>query len=146
MTGAHTRFKLYGLYCFRLLVGAPAARTSQPGVNRPGGVFRCEISRDDSCQEIPFDRKGQLCESRVFVLGSKIWALSKNSPTLNRARRSSVRRFVILGGWKKRSIFLFSYVKFPNCFTVWFESQRKFKLVPRSSQARLFVLYDKQLM
>ncbi|CAB3370851.1 Hypothetical predicted protein [Cloeon dipterum] len=41
-----------------LLVGAPAARTTQPGVNRGGSVFRCEISRDDSCQEILFDRKG----------------------------------------------------------------------------------------
>jgi len=75
MTGAHTLN--YGLYCFRLLVGAPAARTAQPGVNRGGSVFRCEISRDDSCQEIQFDRKGQLQHSFVDVVGSEKSTLSK---------------------------------------------------------------------
>lgn len=109
-TRTHTGFKLYGLYCFRLLVGAPAARTAQPGVNRPGGVFKCEISRDDSCQEIPFDRKGQLYESRVFVLGSKIWALSKNSPT-RWIEQEQKRRVVCYFRWLENalSISLFTW-------------------------------------
>ncbi|KAI5692506.1 hypothetical protein M8J75_004965 [Diaphorina citri] len=38
-----------------VLVGAPEAQTTQPGVTRGGAVYRCDISRDDSCQEVPFD-------------------------------------------------------------------------------------------
>ncbi|XP_052258576.1 integrin alpha-8-like isoform X2 [Dreissena polymorpha] len=41
-----------------LLVGAPSAQTRQPGVTRGGAVFRCSIDNDGSCQEIPFDTKG----------------------------------------------------------------------------------------
>ncbi|XP_059478388.1 integrin alpha-PS2 isoform X2 [Neocloeon triangulifer] len=54
-----------------LLVGAPAARTPQPGVNRGGSVFRCEISRDDSCFEIPFDRKGNNIDQTNSQIDSK---------------------------------------------------------------------------
>uniref|UniRef100_A0A8D8Y4C3 Integrin alpha-PS2 n=1 Tax=Cacopsylla melanoneura TaxID=428564 RepID=A0A8D8Y4C3_9HEMI len=41
-----------------LLVGAPEAQTAQPDVTRGGAVFRCDINKDDSCQEIPFDVAG----------------------------------------------------------------------------------------
>lgn len=41
-----------------LLVGAPKAQTSQPGVTRGGAVFRCPIDSGSYCQEIPFDKKG----------------------------------------------------------------------------------------
>ncbi|KAG8316479.1 hypothetical protein J6590_049603 [Homalodisca vitripennis] len=42
--------------CAKLLIGAPEAQTTQPGVKRGGAVFRCDINTDDHCQEIPFDR------------------------------------------------------------------------------------------
>lgn len=45
--------------CYRLLVGAPEAQTPQPGVHRGGAVYRCDLSRDDYCQQIPFDRTGK---------------------------------------------------------------------------------------
>ncbi|XP_076465711.1 integrin alpha-8-like isoform X2 [Babylonia areolata] len=41
-----------------LLVGAPKAQTSQPGVEKGGAVFRCRTDRVNSCQEIPFDQTG----------------------------------------------------------------------------------------
>ncbi|XP_052127501.1 integrin alpha-PS2 isoform X2 [Frankliniella occidentalis] len=41
-----------------VLVGAPEAQTSQPGVSRGGAVYRCDIRGADHCQEIPFDRTG----------------------------------------------------------------------------------------
>ena len=42
----------------RILVGAPNAETRQPGVRRPGGVYRCSCERNDVCQLVPFDRAG----------------------------------------------------------------------------------------
>ncbi|KAK7477959.1 hypothetical protein BaRGS_00030788, partial [Batillaria attramentaria] len=39
----------------RLLIGAPRAQTSQPGVQKGGAVFRCRTDRLNSCQEVPFD-------------------------------------------------------------------------------------------
>ncbi|KAG8234427.1 hypothetical protein J437_LFUL012571 [Ladona fulva] len=41
-----------------VLVGAPEAQTSQPGVSRGGAVFRCDTNRDDICDMIPFDSTG----------------------------------------------------------------------------------------
>ncbi|KAL8610113.1 hypothetical protein ACOMHN_024579 [Nucella lapillus] len=41
-----------------LLVGAPKAQTSQPGVEKGGAVFRCRTDRVNSCQTIPFDPSG----------------------------------------------------------------------------------------
>jgi hypothetical protein len=47
------------LLCCRVLVGAPEEQTRQPGVERGGAVFRCDASRDNACQEVPFDVTGQ---------------------------------------------------------------------------------------
>ncbi|XP_075237231.1 uncharacterized protein LOC142333690 isoform X2 [Lycorma delicatula] len=41
-----------------VLVGAPQADTRQPGVHMGGAVYRCDINRDDACQEIVFDPNG----------------------------------------------------------------------------------------
>ncbi|RZF48596.1 hypothetical protein LSTR_LSTR008556, partial [Laodelphax striatellus] len=42
-----------------VLVGAPEAETPrQPGVRRGGAVYRCDINRDDACQEVVFDPNG----------------------------------------------------------------------------------------
>lgn len=43
----------------RLLIGAPEAQTSQPGVEKGGAVFRCGTARNDDCEEIPFDTRGK---------------------------------------------------------------------------------------
>lgn len=43
---------------FRLLIGAPEAQTSQPGVVKGGAVFRCSTFKDD-CEEILFDTRGE---------------------------------------------------------------------------------------
>ncbi|XP_066998134.2 integrin alpha-PS2 isoform X2 [Anabrus simplex] len=40
-----------------VLVGAPSAQTSQPGVIRGGAVFRCNV-RKDVCEEVAFDTSG----------------------------------------------------------------------------------------
>ncbi|BFY97785.1 hypothetical protein BsWGS_00824 [Bradybaena similaris] len=41
-----------------LLIGAPLAQTSQPGVKKGGAVFRCKTDTAAACQEIPFDLEG----------------------------------------------------------------------------------------
>ncbi|XP_041366767.1 integrin alpha-V-like [Gigantopelta aegis] len=41
-----------------LLVGAPQAQTSQPGVQKGGAVYRCRTDKKNYCQEIPFDSSG----------------------------------------------------------------------------------------
>lgn len=43
---------------FRVLIGAPEAQTRQPGVTKGGAVYKCEVNRDDACEEIPFDITG----------------------------------------------------------------------------------------
>ena len=48
-----------------MIVGAPEAQTRQPGVERGGAVFRCDVSRDDACQEVPFDANGKHFETTV---------------------------------------------------------------------------------
>ncbi|KAL3831471.1 hypothetical protein ACJMK2_023216 [Sinanodonta woodiana] len=40
-----------------LLVGAPRAQTSQPGITRGGAVYRCPVE-NNLCQPIPFDTSG----------------------------------------------------------------------------------------
>lgn len=42
--------------CFRLLVGAPFAQSSQRGLRNAGAVYGCEINQN-TCAEIFFDRK-----------------------------------------------------------------------------------------
>ncbi|XP_025095116.1 integrin alpha-8-like isoform X4 [Pomacea canaliculata] len=41
-----------------MLIGAPRAQTSQNNITRGGAVFRCRTDRLNSCQEVPFDSKG----------------------------------------------------------------------------------------
>ncbi|XP_048504880.1 integrin alpha-PS2 isoform X1 [Athalia rosae] len=41
-----------------VIVGAPEAQTQQQSVTRGGAVYRCDIYRDNSCQQIYFDPKG----------------------------------------------------------------------------------------
>lgn len=41
-----------------VLVGAPRAQTSQPGITRGGAVYRCRTDRVSACQEVPFDDFG----------------------------------------------------------------------------------------
>ncbi|KAK3588064.1 hypothetical protein CHS0354_012112 [Potamilus streckersoni] len=40
-----------------LLIGAPRAQTSQPGITRGGAVYRCPVE-NNVCQPIPFDTSG----------------------------------------------------------------------------------------
>ncbi|XP_069683383.1 integrin alpha-PS2 isoform X1 [Periplaneta americana] len=58
-----------------VLVGAPEAQTSQPGVRRGGAVYRCDASRSDACQELPFDVTGNNnnSEGRQIDLKSGQW-------------------------------------------------------------------------
>ncbi|XP_040173055.1 integrin alpha-PS2 isoform X2 [Anopheles arabiensis] len=41
-----------------VIVGAPTANTSQPGVIKGGAVYRCDIYDDYRCYLLPFDTKG----------------------------------------------------------------------------------------
>lgn len=51
---------IFVFYVFsRLLIGAPEAQTNQPGVIKGGAVYRCGTSREDDCEEIPFDTRGK---------------------------------------------------------------------------------------
>ena len=45
-------------FYFRLLVGAPLAKTDQPNVIQGGAVYQCSIDSFNTCQQIPFDRTG----------------------------------------------------------------------------------------
>ncbi|KAM3923872.1 integrin alpha-IIb [Leptodactylus fuscus] len=60
-----------------IVVGAPKANTSQPGVTSGGGVFMCpwESGRND-CSIIPFDQTGDIHDTRnhiVHVFKSDQW-------------------------------------------------------------------------
>ncbi|KTG38193.1 hypothetical protein cypCar_00012152 [Cyprinus carpio] len=49
-----------------VVVGAPRANTSQPGVSRGGSVFMCPwTSSGESCQTLNFDQKGD--ENITFI-------------------------------------------------------------------------------
>jgi len=48
----------------RLLIGAPEAQTAQPGLVKGGAVYRCSTSREDDCEEIPFDTRGKFSHAR----------------------------------------------------------------------------------
>lgn len=44
-----------------VLVGAPKANTSQPGIVEPGAVYYCPWpGPPDSCRQIPFDNSSEL--------------------------------------------------------------------------------------
>lgn len=47
------------LIIYRLLIGAPAANSGQPGVNRGGAVYKCPPESPRDCEMIPFDREGK---------------------------------------------------------------------------------------
>ena len=44
---------------YRLLVGAPAADSGQPGVQEGGAVYKCRPESPNQCEIIPFDREGK---------------------------------------------------------------------------------------
>lgn len=48
-------------FLYRVIVGAPQADTSsiQPNVRRGGAVYRCDITDDNRCQVVPFDKNGK---------------------------------------------------------------------------------------
>ena len=50
----------------RLLIGAPAADSGQPGVQNGGAVYKCPPESPNQCEAIPFDREGKqihlICE------------------------------------------------------------------------------------
>lgn len=53
------KFSFYNeeFFCFRVIVGAPAAETNQKDIIRGGSVFKCDISRDNNCHVIRFDTR-----------------------------------------------------------------------------------------
>ncbi|XP_044732044.1 integrin alpha-PS2 isoform X2 [Chrysoperla carnea] len=53
-----------------VIVGAPEAETTQPGVVRGGAVYRCSVV-SESCQELPFDRKGHNNNSQDLQIDIK---------------------------------------------------------------------------
>jgi hypothetical protein len=50
-----------------VIIGAPKAETNtyQPGVEKGGAVFRCDISDDNRCQIINFDTNGKPTFDRI---------------------------------------------------------------------------------
>lgn len=64
-------FTLVFLFPTRIsvLVGAPKANTSQPGVVEAGAVYYCPWpGQPDSCRQIPFDSSSELPESFKTIL------------------------------------------------------------------------------
>lgn len=62
---------------FFVVIGAPKANTSQPGVTEGGGVFLCTWSPDGACDIIDFDLTGEfmICSAQnVFwkVIGPEM--------------------------------------------------------------------------
>lgn len=53
----------------RVIIGAPQAQSTQPGVVRGGAVYYCPADRDDGCRELGFDRSGK--NAIYFVLKKK---------------------------------------------------------------------------
>lgn len=64
---------------FFVVIGAPKANTSQPGVTEGGGVFLCTWSPDGACDIIDFDPTGEFMPrmslGNVFLLGSEMTRL-----------------------------------------------------------------------
>ncbi|XP_026812999.1 integrin alpha-PS2-like isoform X2 [Rhopalosiphum maidis] len=54
-----------------LLIGAPEAQTAQPGVEKGGAVFKCGTTREDDCEQIPFDTRGNNNSSKWIQIDSK---------------------------------------------------------------------------
>lgn len=45
-------------FSFRVLVGAPEAQSRFQEISRGGAVFKCRTDQDYSCEEVPFDKRG----------------------------------------------------------------------------------------
>ncbi|EFA09341.2 Integrin alpha-PS2-like Protein [Tribolium castaneum] len=54
-----------------LIVGAPEASSSQPGVIHGGAVYKCPTDRDGGCEEIPFDTKGNNRDASNNLMDNK---------------------------------------------------------------------------
>ncbi|TKC37631.1 hypothetical protein EI555_012523, partial [Monodon monoceros] len=54
-----------------LLVGAPKANTTQPGIVEGGQVLKCDWSSHRGCQPIEFDATGQLISDQIAEIVSK---------------------------------------------------------------------------
>ncbi|XP_044269454.1 integrin alpha-PS2 isoform X2 [Tribolium madens] len=54
-----------------LIVGAPEASSSQPGVIHGGAVYKCPTDRDGGCEEIPFDTKGNNRDANNNLMDNK---------------------------------------------------------------------------
>ena len=57
---------------YRLLVGAPAADSGQPGVQEGGAVYKCRPESPNQCEIIPFDREGKPNVLITYLLKKKI--------------------------------------------------------------------------
>ena len=60
------RVNLIVLLLCRLLVGAPAAESGQPGIHKGGAVYKCEPDNPNRCDLIPFDTKGESIVEFIF--------------------------------------------------------------------------------
>ena len=56
---------------YRLLVGAPAADSGQPGVQEGGAVYKCRPESPNQCEIIPFDREGKPNVLITYLLKKK---------------------------------------------------------------------------
>ena len=56
---SYTSIQHYTFHYHRLLVGAPAADSRQPGVYRGGAVYKCPPESPRDCEIIPFDQEGK---------------------------------------------------------------------------------------
>lgn len=61
-----------------VLVGAPKANTSQPGIVEAGAVYYCPWpGLPDSCRQIPFDNSSELPESFLLFFPPRVMDLNK---------------------------------------------------------------------
>ncbi|XP_050437291.1 integrin alpha-PS2 isoform X2 [Adelges cooleyi] len=54
-----------------LLIGAPEAQTDQPGVEKGGAVYKCGTARENDCEEVPFDTRGNNNSTRSIQIDKK---------------------------------------------------------------------------
>lgn len=64
-----------------VLVGAPKANTSQPGIMEAGAVYYCPWpGLPESCRQIPFDNSSELPETRFQLLSLTDWSKFEINP------------------------------------------------------------------
>ncbi|XP_059114831.1 integrin alpha-V [Peromyscus eremicus] len=75
-----------------LLVGAPKANTTQPGIVEGGQVLKCDCSSSRRCQPIEFDATGQLISDQVAEIISKydpnVYSIKYNNQLATRAAQA----------------------------------------------------------